>query len=633
MNADVYTEAARNTYITSKPFSFPSDSGSRWAVAFTSSGGTIMTAGISVAVTIAFSTLWNLLCVLAVVYKGTGSRRHYAALATIWNSNEPWFAFRHLTTHTWHSIHKGDPEKQGGGESKPNSADLWYGAIMALIALVVFCCSITLGIIVPSLIRIGSSAPVTPDSLFYPATPPFDDPIQIIRHFGLQAPSAMRSLGSVETSDDITVRRKVQFKDESPPNLIGGNRIAQFSYGYSLTGVDFGLQRAPHLRYTVEGACKTEYGWFFSDNSTAFNEVYRLWNDSNQAVAVPYSPNDIKLGPRVTFRTNVSPDGITPDGKVTYAVVVSSTRRLSVTDSSDPWYTTEARTPSEVSSAQSPAGFKPQFKVLPRRPVLSCWQKDTWTDGSITEIYPSLLKGKGLKLSDPLIDVLDAAFGSAPVIVNIGSAAGDSALLSRTTSANGVISAKDSSLIADMRRLVVASFVSSRGVFADATMYGTAIKDYKNVLKPDGVLLSGAEEFVVSDPNIQTFSLTGLVVLGAVLGALVLTVSGVMICAKVPGGSNVWARLKVLSPPQLLRCVYESEIRPVHGWPCTSLVPNLELKTGVACCKKERYCKGHFGKERDQTNEENRQLLCSGEESPAVEMTKMPSAQAREVDA
>lgn len=56
---------------------FPSKTGPRWAVAFTSSGGTIMAATISVAVTVAFAAFWNLVCVVAVLYKRTGSRRHY----------------------------------------------------------------------------------------------------------------------------------------------------------------------------------------------------------------------------------------------------------------------------------------------------------------------------------------------------------------------------------------------------------------------------------------------------------------------------------------------------------------------------------------------------------------------------
>lgn len=257
-----------------------------------------------------------------------------------------------------------------------------------------------------------------------------------------------------------------------------------------------------------------------------------------------------------------------------------------------------------------------------KRPVLSCWQKDTWTHGDTVRVtYPSLLKNKpGVKLSDPLIDVLTAAFDNAPIIVNIGSAACDSALLSRTTSANGVISARDSSLTADMRRLVIASYVSSRGVFADATMYGTGIKNYKNVLKPDGILLPGAGEFVISDPDIQTFSLTGMVTLAVVLRVLLATVSVVTTAASLSSSAeaessgelrrnpSLWVRFKVLLPPQLLRCVYEGENGAIKAWPCGSLVPNMkvpktkkDLMTKLAVCGKHG-CRGHVWKESDDTH-------------------------------
>lgn len=223
------------------------------------------------------------------------------ALVTIWNSNEPWFAFRHLLTQTLRSVSQRD------GNMKPSrAADLWYGIILAITALVVFGSSMALGVIVPSLMQIGNSAPVEPSSLFYLATPTFDDSLQLIRHFGLQALGAMRALGSVEASD-VTVRRQVQFKDESPTGLVDGNRIAEFTYGYSLTGVDFGLQLAPHLQLTVKGTCKTEDSWFASDNTTASTEIHHFWNNRDQPFPVPYAASDIKLGPRVSFQTKKAP--------------------------------------------------------------------------------------------------------------------------------------------------------------------------------------------------------------------------------------------------------------------------------------------------------------------------------------
>lgn len=256
-------------------------------------------------------------------------------------------------------------------------------------------------------------------------------------------------------------------------------------------------------------------------------------------------------------------------------------------ESTDPWYSTEPRPSTNVTTDGSPVRSRAQFRVRSKRPVLSCWQTNAWEHGDVRVKYPGLLKGKpGVKLSNALIDVLSAAFLNAPAIVNIGSAAKDSALLSCTTSADGVISAKDCSVTKDMRRLVVASYVSSRGIFADATMYGTSITDYKNLLKPDGKLLPGAADFVVSDPNIQTFSLTGLIALGATLGVLLITVSIIMTIAHYHHTEkkfSPWVRFKVLSPPQLLRCVYEyggDKAEAQKSWGCSSIIPLGEKVLG-----------------------------------------------------
>jgi len=116
--------------------------------------------------------------------------------------------------------------------------------------------------------------------------------------------------------------------------------------------------------------------------------------------------------------------------------------------------------------------------------VLSCWQKDQWTYGTQTVSSVLALKDiSGLQLAKVLIDVLEMAFG-VPMIIRLGNAGGEMSLRSHIRSAAGVVDAGASTMYGDMQYLILASFVASRNVFAEATLSGeTDEYNYPNLFK------------------------------------------------------------------------------------------------------------------------------------------------------
>ncbi len=352
-------------------------------------------------------------------------------------------------------------------------------------------------------------------------TPPAGSVKQLV-DYGLRAPAVMRAMGSVEAAQ-VTLRKRVLIgQDEYTAK--DGEPGTKLSYSYFLSGVDFGLQGGHELGLMVEGCCDSEYSWFrdvepqFADEM----DLYHLWgiNGSSTEQLVNLDTSYVKRAPTAGFYLHPRAETQKFEGgsNVSYAIIVFSAHRTSTTKGGDVWYATEPRN-------ETDERYNATFQVMRRRPALSCWEKNTWAYRShnMTSVYD--LKGiPDIKIAQVLLEVLEITLGGEPMIVRLGNAAGDSVLRSRTTSPNGVISAQESSAYSDMERLILASFVATRSIFTDATMFGT-----QNTMPQDNVFLGGtsepvegAGEFVVSSPDIQTFSLTGMVTLAVILCALLL---------------------------------------------------------------------------------------------------------------
>ncbi|RYP69885.1 hypothetical protein DL771_005828 [Monosporascus sp. 5C6A] len=588
--ADVYTPPPDSSYLLATPFFMPSDQGDRWAVSFTGNGSAILVSALSVVITLSFLCFWNLISFLAMFFDGKATRRRYVALIMLWNSNDPWFAFKELLSYAWHCASFVNPDVRG---------DFWYGLTFCIIALAVFGGSIAMGIVGPSLVQIGHVAPVRPSVLFYPATPAIDG-VQQLQDFGLRAPAVMRALGSVEAAR-VTLRSRVLVSRQDFENRPDNERVIGLTYSYSLSGVELGLQGGIDLALEVEGSCITEYEWLREEPDNRFDR-YNLWNDANQNYFVTVTPSEIQHAPQADFYTHPhAEEQILNGSNVSYAVLVHSAHRASIRPGSDPWYATESR------NQTFDAPHNATFQIRRRRPVLSCWEQDSWRYGTqdVTSVY-ELKNISGIAIPTVLLEVLETNFGGGPMVVRLGNASGDSALRSRTTSPNGVIDAERSSIYDDMERLILASFVASRSIFTDATMFGQH-DEYENVFTgPDGQPADGAGNFVVSNPDVQTFSLTGIISIMVIFAALLLADCAVSLLVRFHHDhqnsnhwAKKWARFHVLTAVQLFRCVYEPGAGETKccQWSCEHPVPeekdDIKFKVVEEKCTRNK-CKGHI---------------------------------------
>lgn len=145
--------------------------------------------------------------------------------------------------------------------------------------------------------------------------------------------------------------------------------------------------------------------------------------------------------------------------------------------------------------------------------------------------------------------------------------------------------------------------MASRNTFTDAAMFGS-IDDYPNIFTgDDGEPAAGAGDFVLSSPDIQTFSLAGIIILVACTAFLLLTATLISWFIRPPhrshDGKCIWARYNVLSATQLFRCKFETGLKPEASWDCDEEGPNPMIKsaerptTVLARCQ-EKDCLGHI---------------------------------------
>ncbi|RYO82915.1 hypothetical protein DL766_003392 [Monosporascus sp. MC13-8B] len=592
---DVYTPAPdSSSYLLATPFSMPSDRGDRWAVSFTGNSAALLVAALSTIIAVSFLCLWNFICFIAMLFDGNATRRRYVALVTLWNSNESWFAFKELLSYTYQcaTYHP---------NSDPYWGDVAYGLVFCIIALAVFGGSIAMGIVGPSLVQIGNVAPPQPSTLFYPRIPAADDPVQQLQEFGLRAPGLLRALGSVEAARVELRSRVLVDADTSYPDRENGDRVIGLKYGYSLSGLELGLQGGIDLELAVEGSCITEYGWYVESAEDDEVDMYHLWNNANDSAWVLLNLYETQHAPRATFHLHSQGvDQLLSGSNVSYAIIASSARRSSISPGSDPWYATEPRD-------EHDPRFDAGHWIKRQRPVLSCWEQNRWRYGTqnVASVY-ELKNIPGMAIPTVLLEVLETTF-TVPMIVRLGNASGGSALRSGTRSLNGVIDAHTCSIYDDIERLILASFVASRNVFSDATMFGQS-GNYPNIFtSPNGQPGNGAANFVVSSPDIQTFSLTGIVTLAAISVVPIMARCAAWWLVRVHNGrqdpqlgANKWTRFHVLTAVQLFRCMYEPGAdTQSRQWNCAMPVPDEldENSFRLVPNKCQAYCKGHIDKD------------------------------------
>ncbi|KLU85791.1 hypothetical protein MAPG_04811, partial [Magnaporthiopsis poae ATCC 64411] len=477
--SDLNVPPTKHSFMLLTPFHMPTPDGERWAIAFSAREGVLVSSAISVAMGLIFTLLWNIFIFFTVMFQNRPFRRRYAALITLWNSNDPFSAFKEMALYTWHYFSPPKEQRQSPGDHptgkpkednpappptaetkktatettsptsketespetgsaqsttpqpsgpdhtkypfRPSSwkRDCAYGLLLTLIALIVYGGDKALGVVVPGLVVLGAVAPADPDSVYYPVPSEGDvDPAGNLRNFGLKAPAVMRALGSVEAAGP-TIRPKIQMTTTTLKPWNGTEPMHNVTYSYSVSGLDFGLQRGSIINLQVNGTCVTEYGWLLEERPAA--DLYSLW-DNKLNFSIPIDNVSIADAPKASFLmpADAGPQYV-KTGNMTFAVVIWSAHRASISMGSNPWYATETRGPAPR------APYQAGFWIKRRRPVLSCWQKDTWTygDQTVNSVF-DLKRLPGIQIEQILLKVLEAAL-SVPLIVKLGNASGDSA--------------------------------------------------------------------------------------------------------------------------------------------------------------------------------------------------------------
>ncbi|KAK0716321.1 hypothetical protein B0H67DRAFT_667096 [Lasiosphaeris hirsuta] len=606
MSENIYVTPPSIAHVNLKPFDLPTDKGTVWAVAFGERSSAFMNGAISVAFGLIFPWLWGLIAAL-VLYSWPHhvTRRQSAALVVLCNAVDPWSAFKEFSAFTMDSWSSTECTKW---------YDFTFGFIFALLGLSVYVVAIVMGIIGPPLLQIGNFAPVRASELYYPKIPLQATDLQKAYYHSLFAASALRALSSVEIAKSET-----RSKADITQVPVAGDGNTGLAYTYWLTGVDLGLAHGPELRLEVEGACRTEYSWV--NTADPYWDHHKYWpvdgnfssGKGNFWVALNGTP--ISFPPRVNIELhpNITAQ-LQQDGNVSYAVSIASAHRSSPQAGSDPWYITEIRNTSDSESLKS----NYNFRVKRGRPVLSCWQQDKWSlRGQTLRNIFDLRNAPGVQIPDVLLDILESTFAS-PAVQTIGNVAGFSALASVVTSPSstrGVIDAEQASVLKDMERLILASLVSSRSTFVDTTLFKPNDNQANLFIGSDSMPRDGSDRFVVASPRVQTFYLSGLILLASFMATFLLLKT--LLWVKLSRHSHEhpstqinndrWARFGALSAGQLLRNIYERrEGLPEEGWKCCESLPDpvhdnkprkgpeYNLFQLVQCKKDDCSCSGHI---------------------------------------
>jgi hypothetical protein len=488
-----------STYHLWRRFSMPTTGGSRDAIAVPSSVANNLNSAYTFLVSMIVLDTWVLvLLVILLWYTWRNKRRGTSTITgtAIWNAKASPSDVIKLTV-----IHF----------RKHRKWSMFPWMMLALFSLVAH---YAVPIEVAPYIIIENAAPVAADTIYVPSLVGESDVSQL-KTFYLQAPSAFRAVGNVQNAISsknprVSVDNPVLLQD-----LGGGEAIMRVGYRYSVSGVDLGLQHYPDLVLNVEGSCTTDYGPLLqpSESDGILVDTYVLWPDNpTYALAINVSLFD---GPMPQGFLRIGPPSPTgPAGNFTWAAVVSSLERLSVTEGTDPWYLT------------SPLDDDRFFEVKEGRPAVSCWQNDVWSykghNSTITALNSEALPG--LDLSEGLQAILLSSL-SEPRIISLATQLGPQALASTATSLGQFFDAEDSSLYRDIQRLVIASYIASTNVLTESALYAEDRLGIPNfILGNDGQVLPGTDEFVIWSSRVGTLSVRIIIIIPVIALALFLIV-------------------------------------------------------------------------------------------------------------
>lgn len=532
---DLYSNPPEDTYLLglSNWFDMPTETGTIKAVAVSKSVGDSFNSAYTIIITLIFVAVGKLVADVVLTFLPVQKNpNRMAMLVAFYNTGDMFslqFLLMNFVSNHFRNVKIRREDRTIGRDWKT----IAYGVFLLLVAAAVFIGGVVTGILVPQNLLMGTVARANPRAIFYYNPPSNAQDFALKEAFArVNTVAALRSMGVVEQSGDV-IDKKIKFREVSHPDPTAKGNISQpalaYEYSYSLTGFELGLQRAPTLKQTVTGKCRTEYSWF--TGSTPGDDAYLLWPgepiqlesfvltnpDLSPGVVIEY-PGPSYLQPAQSAQLQKS---VKDTGTMKYAIVPQlAGRRRRFSSISDPWYWTAPL--NDTSGFYSGKGVN--FRILNARPVISCEETLKWSFKGKEYTTLSLAELKGVV---PLSEfwtkvVFEREFGMVPKLVQLTNALGSPALATATQNfgLNGYIDSPVTNTLADMKRLVMLSYVGARESVRNTALLNLNIEGLGNAIRlpfegnsgeVSEKTLDARADFVLQSSEIQTLSVTVLI--------------------------------------------------------------------------------------------------------------------------
>ncbi|KAH8885293.1 hypothetical protein GQ53DRAFT_365477 [Thozetella sp. PMI_491] len=388
----------------------------------------------------------------------------------------------------------------------------WFAPTLAVV-LTFLAGHIALSILVPSIILIDRAAPVNPNSVVVPNNKlaKDGDARRKTQVFTADTPAIQRAVGSAQVAPP-TVQSMTSVTMTSLGNNSNGEVMNRYEYSYSISGRDMGLQNFPTLMLAVTGACITEYGWLNSTNQTLELDWYNSFGNTSNPMDSPFGPAIDGDVPVAYFYPGPYENFTLWETNMTWAAYISSAYRYSYFPGTDPFYLTEQINeydPNDLSIFP--------YAVKAGRPVLSCWEQNLWSYGDHTsnntlQVNSDTLPGLGLPHS---IQLIFARYLGIPKIVSVGGLLYLSSLQSGSRfSLGSTFDASQSSMLEDLKRLVLTAYIATTNMLTDTTLYADVSPTLDNMATDkDGAVLDGVGDFVVWTGDVAALSLKYIILI------------------------------------------------------------------------------------------------------------------------
>ncbi|KAF8475083.1 hypothetical protein BDZ91DRAFT_290901 [Kalaharituber pfeilii] len=561
------TGFAREHYHLNRPFTMPSPSGGKSAIAIPASFELMIVSAYTILVGVTFTAWW---ITIAVTISMAAPRkfRDCRTIKLIGASSitEPFQAASRVAGFCYSMVVKRYNKRKTVRTTRPYSEDLmalsetqywrelFTGFAIIILALGIIVGGVIGGIYLPKKLIIGQVAPVN-DTMVY--TTPFsyhgdnsNNPFRVFLAATIKGIG--RAISKVDSSgtDLQSELEKAVFFNTEVINGLNGEDGYKITYSFRVHSYDMGLQHLHGLSVNITGKCYFEYGWYkelVPGNSThPPQDVYTGTGFGDYDTIVVDVQND-NVEP-LTLQYSWRGKGNYSDGvpKLPFVIVPRTQGRRSISASRDPWYST---------TCNDTLGT---CNVRPGRPPLYCNEERAW-DYRGSYLGPDLavynLKGpysttvertkrRGANIPDIpigiwtlLSDIYPWGIVSSMFQLSEGGKL-ESRWCSSMVSGSYLLDARGSAAHKDIKRMVYAAYLKYRNLVRDAALVYVGVNQLGLSGFPNGMRdenenpLPGTGDFVVPSDNVRTLRLQVVVAIPVVAAFSWVIVMVVTLCER-----------------------------------------------------------------------------------------------------